>query len=81
MPVVPLLYVVRVPKDVRTATPDDLLTSAEVALERGIDVATVNRWAKSGRLVRAVKVTGLRGPNLYRRSDVDAFLASERKSA
>jgi Helix-turn-helix domain len=69
------LYLVRMPKVEPLHSDDEWLTTAVVAALVGVDVATVNRWAKSGRLRVAVKLPGVRGPNLYRRADVDALLA------
>jgi predicted site-specific integrase-resolvase len=60
------------------AKPDavaDLLPTAEVARLAKANTATVNRWAKSGRLPVAVKIPGKTGANLYRREDVSALLA------
>ncbi len=54
---------------------DDLMSTREVADLRGVDVATVNRWAKRGVLPVAVKAHGPKGANLYLRSDVEALLA------
>lgn len=61
--------------------PDELVLSSEVAALLGVDVATVNRWARSGRLKPVMKVPGGTGPNLFRRSDVDALLVDQTKSA
>jgi Helix-turn-helix domain len=76
------LYVVQMRKQVRPheADPDELIPTSEVAALARVDIATVNRWVKAGRLHAAVKSPGLRGANLYRRGDVAAFLA-ERASA
>lgn len=54
--------------------PLDLVPTAEVASLLKVDTATVNRWARSGRLTVAVKAPGKTGPNLFRRSDVEALL-------
>lgn len=54
---------------------DDLLSTSQVAALNGVDVATVNRWAKSGKLKVAVKAPGAKGANLFRRSDVEALKA------
>jgi len=53
----------------------ELMPTVEVAAFHQVSVATVNRWAKGGRLPVAVKVPGKRGANLFRRSDVEALLA------
>ena len=52
----------------------DLVTTAAVAALAGVDVATVNRWARKGRLPVAIKVPGFTGANLYHRADVEALL-------
>lgn len=52
----------------------DLVPTAEVARIAKVDVTTVNRWAKSGRLPVAIKAPGRTGANLYRRADVEALL-------
>lgn len=52
----------------------EFLTSSEVATEAGIDISTVNRDAKAGRIKAAKKVDGLRGPRLFTRDAVDAYL-------
>lgn len=58
----------------------DLLTTAEAAEVLGVTVATINRWAVSGRLPVAHKLPGRTGANLYRREDVERVEA-ERGSA
>ncbi|MDT4944519.1 MAG: hypothetical protein QOH14_1252 [Pseudonocardiales bacterium] len=57
-------------------TPDDdeLLVTSQVAELADTNVATVNRWAKTGKLRVAAKAPGIRGANLYRRGDVDELL-------
>jgi hypothetical protein len=54
----------------RTPAEDDLLTTAQVALLTDRTIATVNRWAVSGRLPTAAQANG----RVFRRSDVNAFL-------
>lgn len=54
--------------------PDDLIPTAQAAAIHGVDVATINRWARAGRLPVAVKIPGKTGANLYRRADVEALL-------
>jgi len=51
----------------------DLIPTNEAAKLRGVSVATINRWAKDGTLPVAAKGPGLRGPNLFNRSDVEAL--------
>lgn len=52
----------------------DLLSTAETAKQLGVSVATVNRWARAGRLPVAAKIAGRTGANLYRRADVEELL-------
>lgn len=59
----------------------ELVPTSQVAEEAKVDVATVNRWARSGRIRVAVKGPGATGANLYFRSDVDALLSDEKASA
>lgn len=62
------------PPDTSTYTPDELLTTAEVAELAKISKVTVTRAVKAGRL------TPLRTPGghfRFRRSDVDALLTGE----
>lgn len=56
------------------ASPDDLLTTQEVAAKARVSPATVTRWAKDGTLT-SIRLGGrlLR----FRRSDVDAFLSPD----
>lgn len=54
--------------------PDDLIATAQAAEIHGVDVATINRWARTGRLPVAIKIPGKTGANLYRRADVEALL-------
>lgn len=54
---------------------DDLIPTAEVARLVHKTVATVNRWANEGKLPPAVVMPGETGARLFRRSDVEAFLA------
>lgn len=56
------------------APPADYLTTAEVAAVLGRPIATVNRWARTGRLPVAGKLPGRTGANLYRRADVEQLL-------
>lgn len=59
------------------ASPDDLLTTADVAKLTGRNIATVNRWAANGLLPTAAQANG----RLYRRSAVEAFLEARRTGA
>jgi len=54
--------------------PAELISTAEAASIHGCDVATINRWARAGRLPVAIKFPGKTGGNLYRRDDVLALL-------
>lgn len=67
------------PKAVLTTTAD-LVPTSEVAAMAKVDVATVNRWARQGRLQVVVKGPGRTGPNLYARSDVEALLREQAAS-
>lgn len=53
--------------------PAEWLTSAEVAERKGVDIATVNRWAKSGKLPTAFQISGGRRVIIryFRPEDVD----------
>lgn len=70
----------KVPKsEIVPFVPDtDFLTTRQAADLIGCSVATVHRYEADGELPLAHKVDGLRGPKLFRRSDVEA-LAAERK--
>lgn len=50
------------------------LSTAEVAELTGLHVATIGRWADSGKLAPVFKGKGLRGAYLFNREDVDALL-------
>lgn len=60
---------------------DELLTTRQVAERRGVTVATVNRWADTGRLPIAQKLPGLTGANLFNPADVERFEAEESKAS
>ena len=51
----------------------DLISAAQAANLLGCSVATVHRRVADGDLVEAVKLEGLRGARLFRRSDVLAL--------
>lgn len=52
----------------------DLLTSAEVAQRKNVDISTVNRWAKSGKLPTAFQINGGKRAIIryFRPEDADA---------
>lgn len=50
----------------------DLLTTAQAAERRGVNVRTIHRAVASGRLAPAMKLPGDTGAYLFRPSDVDA---------
>ncbi len=56
---------------------EDLIRTKDVAGLAGKTVATVNRWVLEGKLTPAVEMPGKTGARLFRRSDVEAFLAAE----
>lgn len=59
---------------------DDLITTKTAADLLGKSVATLNRWAADGRSDRpqpALTLPGETGARLYRRTDVEAYRASE----
>lgn len=63
------------------ATERPLLTSAEAAKILGVEQPTVNKWAAEGRLPTAMKLPGLRGPNLFRPEDVEALRDERARTA
>jgi predicted site-specific integrase-resolvase len=65
------------PKPEHQPTVADLIPTSQVARIARVDVATVNRWARTGRLQVAVKVPGRTGANLYHRADVEALLTPQ----
>ncbi len=56
----------------RMASSTELLSTGEVAELLGTTVATVNRWAVTGKLPVAHKMPGRTGAYLFARSDVEA---------
>ena len=56
----------------------DLIPTAEAAEIVGVSVATINRWADSGKLRTAVQAPGPTGARLFARPDVLAQ-AKERR--
>ena len=54
------------------------VTTAQVAEEFGVDMRTVSRWVREGRLPNAFKAyEGLRAPYLIPVSDVEAIRKEE----
>lgn len=49
------------------------MSTAEVAEQTGVSVATVTRWAVSGKLPPVYKREGLRGFYMFHRNDVEAL--------
>jgi predicted site-specific integrase-resolvase len=54
---------------------DELIGSAEAERILGVNRATISRWVKDNKLNTAMKLPGLRGPMLFRRSDVERLAA------
>lgn len=52
--------------------PDDLLTPGQVAALFNVNVKTVTRWTKDGKLIAAIRTLG--GHRRYRYSDIEAAL-------
>jgi predicted site-specific integrase-resolvase len=63
----------RMPND-ECSSPDELLTTLQVAEILGRSIATVNRYALAGQLPVAAQANG----RLYRRRDVDLLAAADR---
>jgi excisionase family DNA binding protein len=53
--------------------PTEYLTTRKAADLLGCSVATVHRLEADGKLPVAMKVDGLRGPKMFRRTDVEAL--------
>ena len=53
----------------------DLLSTSEAAGILCVTVATVNRWAATGKLVPAHQIAGRTGARLFAAADVDALAA------
>ena len=49
----------------------DLITTAEAAALAEKSIATINRWAASGRLPVAMQFPGDKGARMFRRRDVE----------
>lgn len=58
-----------------TAPPADLLTAAEAAARKGVQVTTINKWVARGKLVPAHEYPGkVRvAMRLFRPEDIDAI--------
>lgn len=50
---------------------DSMVTTAEAAFLLGVSVATVNRWALTGRLTVAQQGAGATSPRLYWRDQIE----------
>jgi len=59
----------------------DLLTSAEVCAQLGVDRSTLSRWVASDRITPAIKAPGLRGAMFFRPADVEALAAELAEAA
>lgn len=53
--------------------PEDLLFTADVAALKKVDVRTVHRWVRTGKLKPAVTPRGATRALIFRRADVDAL--------
>ena len=53
------------------------VTSRDAAARLGVDVRTLHRWTKAGRIAPLLKVPGYRGAYVFDVADVEA-LAAER---
>lgn len=53
----------------------DYLTTSQVAERLGLNVATINRWVRVGRLTPAMQYPGQRGARLFHAADIDALAA------
>ena len=53
----------------------DLMSTAEAADRLGISVATLNRWANSGKVPVAVQAPGKTGTRLYDADVIDRLAA------
>ena len=59
-------------------TDTDLITTGQIADEHGVHRTTVDYWERTGKIVPAQVVSGIR---LFRRTDVDAFIATRNAEA
>lgn len=50
-----------------------LVSTDDASKIAGVSVATINRWARAGRLIPVVEGKGLRGPRFFLREDVEAL--------
>jgi DNA-binding transcriptional MerR regulator len=55
-----------------TETTTELVSTDDASKIAGVSVATINRWAREGRLTPFVQGKGVRGARFYRREDVEA---------
>ncbi len=55
----------------------EFMSAREVANELGVDIRTVHRMAKDGRLTPAHQGPGLRSPLLFRTADIATLDAAE----
>lgn len=60
---------------------DDLIGVAEASELTGLDRRTIHRKVDRGELKAAVKLPGLRGAYLFRRSDIEQIAAAREGSA
>jgi predicted site-specific integrase-resolvase len=67
--------------DMHNDLAETLIGSAEASELLHIDRSTVSRWVKAGKLVPAVKGSGIRGEIFFRRDDIEALANPERMSA
>lgn len=56
--------------------PDRPMTSRETAARLRIDVSTLSRWVKDGRLTPAMRLPGKSGPMLFDPADVERLAAA-----
>lgn len=61
--------------------PSDLIPSAEVCADLGIDRSTLSRWVASGRITPAVKAPGIRGAMFFRPEDVAELAQAEAEAS
>lgn len=52
----------------------ELISTQEAAELAGQSVATINRWATSGKLTPVHKGKGIRGAHIYKRTDLEALI-------
>jgi excisionase family DNA binding protein len=64
-----------------SASPPDLIGSAEVARLLKINQVTVARWVASGQLTPAHKLPGKNGAYLFNRADVDQLISDRAEAS